>query len=605
MGSTPSSSIEDRLLALLRRLEYRGYDSAGLWTNRVGLVRSIEGIDSLARSANHRLAHANLSQEERQWGIAHTRWATHGMVSLRNTHPHSGCNRRVFVVHNGVIENAPDIRRQHPCSYRSETDTEVIAHLIEAYWSRGGTLEDATRAAVRSLSGSFAIAVTSPLAPESVVVARRESPLLVGVGSDWNAAASDVYALAPWVRQVAVLPEGAVWTLKAGEIWQQQRKLTNVPFEDLSLQQSEPLRPPISFLAKREEALGREIAESPNAWQQAGFQMLQRVQEDEQLRRLLVTPAAVVWISAACGSARIAAAIAARWFFAGGDLFLTPPARDVPFLLQHCAFPPRVVALSQSGETADTRSAVKAAQALGVPTIGIINVVPSSLAREVDILVPLAVGPETSVASTKAVVGQVSALVTLAAARSILRSGSGNLKDHATLLSEGAIQLEQFLTRQYQILSSIGSFLASCRSTFFIGNGAGDAVAREGALKLKEITYLPSEGLSAAELKHGPLAVVGEEVGVVALLLSQEDQDGVIQVAEVAARGAPVFVVAPPDQARAARSFARAVVELPDHPLAATACALSAAHCVAYEAARSLKRPVDRPRHLAKSVTVS
>lgn len=607
VGATAPEMLEERLLCLLERLEYRGYDSAGLWTPNVGLVRCVGEVRRLRDRVADLLVKEKGQERARlqsaQYGIAHTRWATHGKVLLRNTHPHKGCRGRVLLVHNGVIENAQELRERHPCRYHSDTDTEVVAHYVEALWQKGESLESALRKAIALLQGSFAIAAVSPHEPEQIVVARRGSPLVVARGKAWCAVASDALALAPFARFVSVISEDSVFTLKKdsvvqdGKVARLRREAVRTVRGGRTRRQSDALRPHLMY---------QEILESPNAWRSAVRSVAEALRGNQRLRQVLAVSSPLVWFPAACGSAWHAAQIAAPWFARGGDLIVSTAAREVARVIGSVDLPRVVLAVSQSGETADTREVVRRAKEAKVPTVGVVNVVPSSLSREVDILIPMGAGQEVSVASTKAVVGQVGAMVALAHARAAERRARG--QDAPSDFKELALvsrHLSGFLREQKQPLAKMGEMLSRYSAVFFIGNGAGEAIAREGALKFKEITYLFSEGMHAAELKHGPLAVIDRKTPVVVIVLSSEDTLTLTNAHEAQSRGAPLYLIAPVHIAKAMRAAAEAFIPLPaTTELSAVVCALAAVHCVAYEAARTLHRPVDKPRNLAKSVTV-
>ncbi|GIW68075.1 MAG: glutamine--fructose-6-phosphate aminotransferase [isomerizing] [Candidatus Parcubacteria bacterium] len=607
VGPTAPETLEERLLRLLERLEYRGYDSAGLWTPNVGLVRCVGEVRCLRDRVVALLANKKEQERARRqsahYGIAHTRWATHGKVLLRNTHPHKGCRGRVLIVHNGVIENAQELRARHPCRYHSDTDTEVVAHYVEALWQTGESLESALRKAVALLQGSFAIAAVSPHEPEQIVVARRGSPLVVARGKAWCAVASDALALAPFARFVSVIPEDSVLTLTKGSVVKND-KAARLPREAVRTEHGGKTRRQSD--ARRPHQMYQEILESPDAWRNAVRSVAEALRGNERLRHLLARSSPLVWFPAACGSAWHAAQIAAPWFVRSGDLLAPTAAREAARVIGSVDLPRVVLAVSQSGETADTREVVRYAKEAEVPTVGVVNVVPSSLAREVDILIPMGAGQEVSVASTKAVVGQVGAMVALAHARAAERRARGQAATRGLRnLASVSRHLSRFLREQQQPLAKMGKMLSRYAAVFFIGSSAGEAIAREGALKFKEITYLFAEGMHAAELKHGPLAVIDRKTPVVVIVLSSEDTLTLTNAHEAQSRGAPLYLIAPVNIAKEMRDAADAFVPLPaTTELSAVACALTAVHCVAYEAARTLHRPIDKPRNLAKSVTV-
>lgn len=586
----------------LTRLEYRGYDSAGL------AVLSPEGLD--VRHAVGCVANlAALSQPSGAVGIGHTRWATHGAPELRNAHPHRDCAGRIAVAHNGIIENHRELREKLEANghvFTSETDTEVLAHLIEERFD--GDLLAAVRSAVGLVEGSYALAVVSAEAPGRVVAARYRSPLLVGLGEGQMFLASDANALLPLTRRVVFLGERDTAELTAEGV----RIFDGGGVET---------KPEVSEIEGSEGSLGKEgfdhhmlkeIYDIPKALRallhgRVGllgerFDMEGTLQEEElrAARRILVIACGTSYYAGVVGKSIVEGLSGVPV-----ETFLASEFRYAPYLAEEGTI---AIFVSQSGETADTVEALRMAKGGGCRTLAVVNVKGSTLAREAHGAFYLKAGAEVGVASTKAFVNMVGSFYLLAIH---LAQARGRLSPtEAQALVANLVDLpalaSRTLERAEEIRSTGEAFFRGADDAFFLGRQLTHGLALEGALKLKEISYVHAEGYAAGELKHGPLALLAEGLPVTALLSPQDTTHAVMlsNIQEVKARGAKVLGILSETDASAAM-IVDCAVRLPAtaslwYPIPASI----ALYLLAYEAARARGCPIDRPRNLAKSVTV-
>ena len=592
------------LLDGLQRLEYRGYDSAG--------AAVCTGAKLEVRKAAGRLERLAQLLEEYPvtgvTGIGHTRWATHGAPADHNAHPHVDCTGRVAVVHNGIIENylalrAELVARGH--RFSSDTDTEVLPHLIEENY-RGDLLE-AVRASLARLKGSWAIAVVHADEPDRVIVARKDSPLVVGVGRDANFAASDIPAILPYTRSVYVLEDGELAVITA----------EGVTFLDMHGRPREKTVLHVDWDAAASEKDGyehfmrKEIHEQPRAVRDTLAGKLDRergriVLPGVSLEREYVRSLRKIDVLA-MGTARHAGLVGKpvlEWFAR------VPVEVDLAaeFRYRDPLVDDRTIALmiSQSGETADTLAAMREARARGAQVLAITNVVGSSLAREADHVIYTVAGPEVAVASTKAYTTQLVALYLLAGYLGLERETVDRARVAALMDDLVALpaQLEAVLEMEDEVAALAERFVPA-EHVFFIGRGLDAATAMEGALKLKEISYIHAEAYAAGELKHGTLALITDGVPVVALATQRPLLDKMLSnIKEVKARGAWVLAVTVPQAEDIAR-VADATVFLPAAAdLMMPVLSVVPLQILAYHVARLLGRDVDKPRNLAKSVTV-
>ena len=604
VGAVAQRNVVPILLEGLRRLEYRGYDSAGLVVINQGLkrVRSVGRVASLAEDCIAQQAHGHI-------GIAHTRWATHGAPSEANAHPH--VSGGLAVVHNGIIENHEALRARLKVdgfTFASETDTEVIAHLIELYYRQSKDLLDATRKAAAELEGAYAIGVVSEDSPNRLVCARKGSPLLVGLGIEENFIASDVSALLPVTQRVMYLEEGDVADIGLLSVSVYDAAGAKV---DRSVHISE-LSADMAELGNYRHFMQKEIHEQPRALTDT---LLNAVSQDHVQPRwfgydaaeILGQVDAVTFL--ACGTSFHAAKVATYWL---EEIAGIPAHAEVASEYRYRTSVPNpnalIVTISQSGETADTLAALNHAKTLGQDkTLTICNVPESALIRASRLKFLTRAGPEIGVASTKAFTTQLAGLflLTLVLAKLRGRLTPAQEVEHLTALRSLPNKLQQVLALEPQIEAWSQQF-ANKNHALFLGRGVHYPIALEGALKLKEISYIHAEAYPAGELKHGPLALVDEDMPVITI--APNDQlIGKLKsnMQEVRARGGELYVIADGDVSIEEAAFVH-VIKLPGGHNAALSPILHTVplQMLSYHAALQKGTDVDKPRNLAKSVTV-
>jgi len=595
---------QDILIEGLKKLEYRGYDSAGIavCTDRGLKVCKSEGrlavLESLLREAPLRGTA----------GIGHTRWATHGKPSNENSHPHTDGASKFSVVHNGIIENYAVLKEELSAQgYRfvSETDTEVIAHLIASLYS--GDLVDAVRRAVRRMRGAYAFAVLSEYEPDKIVTARLASPLIIGVGEGENFLGSDIPAILEHTRQVYILNDGemAVLTRDHVEIMDMDGKKISreMIYVDWDLATAEK--------GGYDHFMLKEIHEQPKAYRDT---MRGRVDETGRRVTLDELKLAAEDIRAidrihivACGTAYHAGIVGKhvieRWTRIPVE---TDVASEYRYRSPIITDRTLVIVVSQSGETADTLAALREAKRCGARGLAITNVVGSSVAREADDVIITWAGPEIAVASTKAYTSQLIAfyLLGLHLARTVGTMGDEEVAQVLAAMRELPEQAERLL-EQAEAMRELAGRISKHASLFFIGRGLDYAVAQEGSLKLKEISYIHSEAYAAGELKHGTLALIEEGVPVIALATQEALLEKTISnVKEVAARGAHVIGVVHEDREDLRDEFDRMIAIPRTLEVLAPALSVIPLQLLAYYTALARGNDVDKPRNLAKSVTV-
>ncbi|RME70240.1 MAG: glutamine--fructose-6-phosphate transaminase (isomerizing) [Planctomycetota bacterium] len=591
------------LLEGLRQLEYRGYDSAGIATLDGGLqvVRSVGKIAALERRLRDRPLDGSC-------GIAHTRWATHGAPTEANAHPHTDCRGEIAVIHNGIIENHAALRRELEARghrFRSETDTEVLAHLIEESYE--GDLEQAVERALGRVRGAFGIAVMRDGEPGRIVLARRGSPLVIGIGVNEHFAASDVTALVRHTRQVlhleddeiAVIEPGGFRIARLGDGAEIDREVETVDWEVGDVDRG-----------GYPHYMLKEICEQPETIRNA---LRGRIVLDEGIPKLGGLEAVMDEIRrcrhvaiVSCGTSYYAGLVARYLFEEFTDLTVEVElASEFRYRRLNLTDGTMVLAISQSGETADTLAAVREAKRKGALCLGLVNAVGSTIARETHAGVYLHAGPEIGVASTKAFTSQVAILTLMA----VLFGRHGRLSLHEgrrvlTELMRIPELLERLLERRDEI-AALAQRYADCEHFLYIGRKFSYPIALEGALKIKEIAYVHAEGYAAGEMKHGPLALIDPSYTCVALCPAGDLQEKTLSnMQELKARGGRMIAVATEGDGAAA-AIADDVVEVP----ATLECLSPLLEVVplqlfAYELAVRKGRDVDKPRNLAKSVTV-
>jgi glutamine---fructose-6-phosphate transaminase (isomerizing) len=599
VGYVGSERSAELVLDGLRRLEYRGYDSAGIATIDAGKIR-------LRRRKGKLGELAELLKKEPLSGsiaIGHTRWATHGRPSDENAHPHHVDD--VVVVHNGIIENfleLTDELKQKGRTFASETDTEIIAHLIAL--AKGPTLEARVRAALAQVRGAYAIAVISEKEPDTIIVAKNASPLIIGVKDGAGLIASDIPALLPYTKKVIVLEEGELARIEPGKVTITTIEGAAVAREPLTIDWS----PVMAEKGGHKHFMHKEIHEQPRAVVDTLRGRLQTDRADVAISaKLLETLAGAKRIMfTACGTS-FHAGLVGRLAFEelarmGCEVELASELRyRMPLLGPDTV----AIAVSQSGETADTLAAIKAAKELGSPVLSIVNVVDSSIARESDFVLYTQAGPEIGVASTKAFTTQVVGLTLLAIG---LGRRLGLAPERAASLIEGMRTLPRYIEtvlRQDAQIAAVAQKMVNARSALFLGRGYGYPVALEGALKLKEISYIHAEGYAAGEMKHGPIALVEKGVPCVFVATAGPLYEKIVSnIQEVRARDAHVIAIATEGDERI-RSVAHDVIYVPQvDPLLAPVVTTVPLQLLAYYVADLRGTDIDQPRNLAKSVTV-
>jgi glucosamine--fructose-6-phosphate aminotransferase (isomerizing) len=602
VGYTGSQEATHVLLGGLARLEYRGYDSAGvaiLDGSELSVARRVGKLVNLANAIGTSPMIGNA-------GIGHTRWATHGRPTEDNAHPHIDCDGRLAVVHNGIIENYLELREELASNghvLRSETDTEAVAHLIEAYYS--GDLVSAVAKAVKRLDGSYALGVVHADHPGLIVAARKDSPLIVGVGDGENIVASDIPAVLEYTRDVLVLHDDEIAVVTS----------TGVRVLDASLNEVEPemLRVEWDLDAAEkggfEDFMLKEIYEQPTALRET---LRGRMIDGEiQLSELAMSIEQVASINRvfiiACGTSYHAGLVAKnlieQWARTPVEVQVSSEFRYNDPIVDDETL---VVAITQSGETADTLAGVREARERGAKVIAITNVVGSRVTRESDGCIYTHAGPEIGVAATKTFTAQIAALnvlaLKLAQAKGTLSTERiervweelSNLPDMVEVVLEDLTEIERCAAAYTDSYSSL-----------FLGRGIGVPVAMEGALKLKEISYIHAEAYPAGEMKHGPIALITEDVPVVVVATQGHTYEKVVSnIQEVRARGANVIAVATAGD-REIHRHAEHVLPIPAVTEQLSAIVASVPlQLLAYYIAKHRGCNVDQPRNLAKSVTV-
>jgi glucosamine--fructose-6-phosphate aminotransferase (isomerizing) len=600
LGQTP---VAPMLVDALKRLEYRGYDSAGVATLEGGHLARCRAEGKLT-NLEARLARAPLTGRS---GIGHTRWATHGAPTETNAHPHA--TGRLALVHNGIIENFRELRAELEAGgavFATETDTEVVAHLITRELDAGRSPEEAVTAALKRLRGAFAIAVLFDGEDDLMIGARRGSPLAIGHGHDEMFFGSDAIALAPFTDRITYLDDGdwAVLTRTGAVIHDASGAVVERPIVTTVAS---------SLLVDRgnfRHFMAKEIHEQPEV---VGHTLAHYL--DFAHGRVLMPAdwtvdfAAVDRLSiTACGTAYYAGLVAKYWF----ERFARLPvdidiASEFRYREQPLTPDGLSIVVSQSGETADTLASLRYAREHRQQVAAIVNVPQSTIAREASFVLPTLAGPEIGVASTKAFTCQLAALAALALAAGKAR---GHLSDaDEQKLVEGLSEVPRFMSETLRLepeIEALARELAHVRHVLYLGRGTSYPLALEGALKLKEISYIHAEGYAAGELKHGPIALIDEEMPVVVIApFDYIFEKTVSNMQEVAARGGRIILVTDAKGRAAAAIDAVETLVLPEMPAAITPLVYAIpVQLIAYHTAVFLGTDVDQPRNLAKSVTV-
>jgi glucosamine--fructose-6-phosphate aminotransferase (isomerizing) len=600
LGTTPVAPL---LIDALKRLEYRGYDSAGIATLENGRLTRRRAEGKL-KNLEERLARAPLNGRS---GIGHTRWATHGAPTETNAHPHA--TRRLALVHNGIIENFRELKAELEAAgavFETATDTEVIAHLITKHLDAGLGPEAAVKTALARLEGAFAIAVLFDGDDNLMIGARRGSPLAVGHGDGEMFFGSDAIALAPFTDRITYLEDGdcAVMTRAGVTIYDEsgarvERPLVRTVASSLLVDRGNHRHYMAKEIHEQPEVVGHTLAHYLDF--AAGRVVLptEFTPDFRRLDRLSIT---------ACGTAFYAGLVAKYWF----ERFARLPvdidiASEFRYREQPLPKEGLAIVVSQSGETADTLASLRYAKSQGQRVAAVVNVPTSTIAREADLVLPTLAGPEIGVASTKAFTCQLAVLAALAVAAGRAR-GHLSPADEAKLvraLSE-VPRLMSLALRLEPRIEALAKTLAAVNDVLYLGRGTSYPLALEGALKLKEISYIHAEGYAAGELKHGPIALIDKTMPVV--VIAPHDQmfeKTASNMQEVAARGGRIVLLTDPKGRDAAPTGAVETLILPEMPPAVTPLVYAVlVQLLAYHTAVILGTDVDQPRNLAKSVTV-
>jgi len=604
IGILSTEEVSDRLLDGLKRLEYRGYDSAGIATLVDGRLerRRAEGkLQNLARVLREEPLAGTL-------GIAHTRWATHGAPTVDNAHPHA--TEEVALVHNGIIENFKPLREELLAEGRvlhSQTDSEVVAHLISREVEAGASPEVATAKVLKRLHGAFALAILFRSDPDLLIGARRGSPLVVGYGgSDGEMfLGSDAIALGPLTQRISYLDEGDWVVLRCGHA--QVFDAEDRPVER-AIVNSQVTGGLIDKGGYR-HFMQKEIFEQPTVVAQTLGSYLRPLEELVALPAIPFDLALVKRVSViACGTSFYAGMVGKYWIEALArlpvelDIASEFRYRDPPLLDGGLA-----IFISQSGETADTLAAMRHAKAHGQHTATVVNVTSSSMAREADLMLPTHAGPEIGVASTKAFTCQLAVLAAFAIAlgRAQGRLTPGDEHRYVRLLGEIPAAMNAALAHDGDI-ERLATKIAPARDVLYLGRGPDYPLALEGALKLKEISYIHAEGYAAGEMKHGPIALIDDSVPVVVIAPSGPLFDKTVSnMQEVVARGGQVLLISDAAGVAAQGDSAVSTIEMPAvDPFIAPLIYAIPVQLLAYHTAVAKGTDVDQPRNLAKSVTV-
>ncbi len=602
IGIVGKEQVAGRLVDGLRRMEYRGYDSAGICTVYDGELIRRRAPGKLVNLVRELAAHPAPGTT----GIAHTRWATHGAPTAANAHPHA--TEQLALVHNGIIENFRQLRdalSERGRKFESETDTEVVAHLVSALVEQGASPEDAVKAALPQLRGAFALAIAFRTHPDMLIGARLGSPLVVGYGEGETYLGSDALALAPLTQKIAYLDEGdwVVITREGAQIYDKDnhpvtREITTSGASAAEIEKG-----------NYRHFMQKEIFEQPTVVAQTLRSYIRQVDQTVALPQFDFDLSSINRVTiVACGTSYYAGMVAKYWF----EQFARLPA-DIDFASEFRYREPVMepgglsLFISQSGETADTLAALRHCKAQGQTIAAVVNVPTSSMAREADLLLPTHAGPEIGVASTKAFTCQLAVLAALAAHMAVKRGRMDRAEEAEVVkhLLEAPASLNAALSHDDEI-AAMAHLIAPARDVLYLGRGQDYPLALEGALKLKEISYIHAEGYASGEMKHGPIALIDEAVPVIVLAPSGPlFEKTVSNMQEVRARGGKVVLISDREGIDEAGEGCLATIEMPKvHALIAPLVYAIPVQLLAYHVACVKGTDVDQPRNLAKSVTV-
>ena len=603
VGILGNGPVAEQLVDSLRRLEYRGYDSAG--------VATLEGKQIKRRRAEGKLKNLETRLQAEplagHTGIGHTRWATHGKPTENNAHPHA--TDRVAVVHNGIIENFRELRAQlqkDGVVFKTETDTEIVLHLVDSYLAKGINPVEAVKASLSQLRGAFALGFIFGGDDDLMIGARNGPPLAIGYGDGEMYLGSDAIALGPFTDTISYLEDGdwVVLTRKSAVIYDKNNAIVHRGVIKHTATTS------LVDKANYRHFMAKEIHEQPEV---VGHTLARYVDmatdrvalpanlpfDFKDIQRISIT---------ACGTASYAGYIAKYWF---ERLSRLPVELDVASEFRYREAPLRkgdlAIFISQSGETADTLAALRYAKAQGVHTLSVVNVPSSTIARESETVMPTLAGPEIGVASTKAFTCQLMVLAALAVAAGKAR---GELSEtDETRLVHGLVEIPRLMAAALTtepLMEKLARDIAKSKDVLYLGRGTSYPLALEGALKLKEISYIHAEGYAAGELKHGPIALIDENMPVVVIApYDRVFEKTVSNMQEVAARGGNIILMTDAKGAAEASVDSLLTIVLPDMAAAFTPMVYAIpVQLLAYHTAVIMGTDVDQPRNLAKSVTV-
>ena len=603
IAAASSRNVGKLLVQGLHRMEYRGYDSAGI------ALHQEDGVAHLRTLGKVKLLEEKMIQEKprSKLGIAHTRWATHGEPSEINAHPHKSAER-IYIVHNGIIENHVELKKElegKGYAFTSQTDSELIAHLIDFYIDTSDSVLDAVFEAKARLEGAYAIAVLDHQNPESIIIARQKSPLLIGLGTDENLAASDPLAISQLTNEFIFLDDGDVGIFSSDnyEIYDSEKLAVEREVTRLDISSQATSKGDFRHFMEKE------IYEQPEAVLNT---IDGRIGAEDVLDNIFGLNSNEIFSKveriqiAACGTSLHAGRVAASWLSAIAELpCQIDYASEYRYRNPHVDENSLFITISQSGETADTLAALSYAKEKDyLATVGICNVPTSTLARESDFVLFTNAGPEIGVASTKAFTTQLAALLLLSL--SLAKARGLNPRLRARVI-EGLRSLPEAIRETLELKDQIIEMapeVASKDNALFLGRGIFYPVAKEGALKLKEISYIHAEAYPAGELKHGPLALIDEDMPVIALAPESEIAEKLISnLEEVKARGGKLYVFADPSVNMDVKSGR--LVHLPKCDFLLTPIVYTIPlQILSYEVALLRGTDIDQPRNLAKSVTV-
>ncbi len=590
---------KDVIIDGLKRLDYRGYDSAGIGIidDKLQVFKEVGEITNLEKE---------IPLIKGDIGIGHTRWGTHGKVNKENAHPQISPNRKIIVVHNGIIENFKKLKEElenKGHTFTSQTDTEVIAHLLEEHYE--GNLEAAVFTTLKQIQGAYAIVVMCEDEPETLVGARKESPLILGVGDNENFIASDIPALLKYTNRVIYLDEGelCVITKKSIHVFDENKKEVTKK-EDI-----------ITWNVKDAEKSGfphfmlKEIFDQPDAINQAlrgrVSEIKQTINFPEEVEKLLTNGTDSIHI-VACGTS----------YYAGlAGKYIIEQTCKIPVIVETASeyrfFSTRnksslVIAITQSGETSDTLAALREAKHSGCKTLAITNVIGSTATRITDGYILTQSGPEIGVAATKTFTSQIIILLLTALKIASIKNtlGSNDIYDYILRLKKLPREVRQILDNSNEI-KRIAKQIKDSKSVFFIGRGINYPLSLEGALKLKEISYIHAEGFAAGELKHGPFALLTKDTPVVAIATNDSTYNKILaNISEIKARGPQVIAIADEHDVEIEK-HADFVLRFPSNSTLLSCVPITVIlQLLAYHVANLRNCSIDKPRNLAKSVTV-